>query len=350
MANGDLSLYKALSVGRPWVLGIQNQVVSYCGVGICDALLANSVSALEPFRYATGLFSWASVATQNNALIPPAQSLANHDGNDLAIASGQEVDLFTSGVGEAIPGGWWIQTISDTDLFRSGAPVDRGFMFLVTGVTFSSMDVFQRGDTGTSATDSKMYSNFLEGGASGPGYGFLIQKFHINYTAMQMTFGDTGCSYRIGIGAFWPDWGHPTGQQTVGNGVVATPGMYLPFTTAVCIGARDDVKQLTLTLTTGQAGRVQNNPAQPTISGSLAATNVTINGVNDGTVHAPVRVVTVGYIVCVPYADYCGIPTLTPDEVVLLRQRLGLQTMTPSVMTPGSPMSIVPSNSIPTPP
>ncbi len=344
MANGDLSLYKALSVGRPWVLGIQNQVVSYCGVGICDALLANSVSALEPFRYATTLFPWSSVATQNNALVPPALTAANADGNDLQIPTQTERDIFTSGVGELIPGGWWIQTISDTDLFRSGAPVDRGFMFLVTGVTFSAMDAFQRGGTGADAGDPKMYSNFLVGEASGPGYSFNMQKFHINYTAMQFTFGDTGCSYRIGIGAFWPDWGHPTGQQALGNGCVSTPGMYLPFTTAVCIGARDDVKQLTVSLTTGQSGRIQNEPAKPTVSGSLPATNHTINTLNDGTVYAPVRVLAVGYIVCVPYADYCGIPTLTPDEVVLLRQRLGLQTM-----SPGMSLAVA-QNSIPTPP
>jgi len=132
--------------------------------------------------------------------------------------------------------------------------------------------------------------------------------------------------------------------------------MYLPFTTAVCIGARDDVRQLTVTLTTGQSGRVQNNPAQPTIAGTLAATAGTINVLNDGTTYCPVRIVAVGYIVCVPYADYCGVPTLTPDEVLLLRARMGLQPVGGQAglqpfATPSSPSTMPATMSnIPTPP
>lgn len=356
MANGDLAAYKAYIPGRPWVLGIQNQVVSYCGVGICDPILQNSVSALEPFRYATCLFEWDLVAT-----VTPggggAVSAANADGDDLEIESNQQRELFTQGVGDPMPGGWWIQTISDTDLFRQGAPVDRGFMFLVTGLTCNALDCFQRGGSGAAAGDPKLYSVFLQCTEAGPSYSFLIQKFHINYTAIQFAFGDTGCSYRLGIGGFYPTWGDPAGSSTVRNGLVSTPGMYLPFTTAVCVGSRDDVKQLKVTLTTGQSGRVQNNPAQPTVAGSLPATAGTINAANDGRVFCPFRVVAVGYIVCVPYENYCGIPTLTPDEVILFRQRLGItpvfaqpgvleqplpaMPMAPAMpMNPGSPMGL----------
>ncbi len=341
--DGGMAAYKVLSVGRPWVLGIQNQVVSYCGVGLCDPILQNSVSAMEPFRYASCLFTWTNIGT-TGGLAPIA---ANSDGGNLSLATGTEIDLFQAGVGDPMPGnGWWIQTISDTDLFRSGAPVDRGFMFLVTGVTFEALDCFQRGGTGTSATDPKFYSNWLHESNNGPGYSFNIQKFHMNYTAMQFTFGDTGCSYRIGVGAFWPHWGGPAGSQTVRNGLICTPGMYLPFTTSVCIGARDDVKQLTLTLTSGQGGVIQSVPALPTIAGSLAATNGTINTANNGDVHCTVRVMTIGYIVCVPYADYCGIPTLTPDEVQLFRARLGLQPTqgaTQPTYAPGAVQTVGPN-------
>src|SRR6185369_2806051 len=235
MDAGGLPLYKAFMPGRPWVLGIQNQVVSVCGVGICDPLLSNSTRALEPFTYATVLFAWSMVATGDN--------LANVAGDDLEIESGQQRIAFQSGVGELIPGGWWLQTISDTDTFKSGAPVDRGFMFLATGMITNALDPFQRGGTGASAADPKLYSAWLQESEDGPGYSFLIIKFHINYTAMELSFGDTGCRYRLGTLALWPTWGHPAGAQTVRNGLVATPGMYLPFTTAVCVGSRDDVKQ-----------------------------------------------------------------------------------------------------------
>jgi len=326
MANGGgLEIWKAMIPGRPWVLGIQNQVVSYCGIGVCDPLLQNSVSALEPFRYATGLYQWALTVA----------------GGDLTLGQNVELDLFTFGVGEQIPGGWWINTISDTDLFKSGAPVDRGFMFLGTGITAEALDVFQRGGpAGTAASDPKVFSSWLNESDDGAGYSFLIQKFHLNYTAIQFTFGDTGCSYRLGVLAYWPQWGGPAGSQTVRNGLVATPGMYLPFTTAVCIGSAFDVKSLTLTLTSGQAGTVQNNGNTPTV--------IPANGV--GTVFAPVRITVVGYIVCVPVENWCGVPMLTPDEVILLRNRLGIQSVQPG-MSGNAPMIQAPGGGgIPTPP
>jgi hypothetical protein len=40
--------------------------------------------------------------------------------------AGGQTDQFAAGVGETVPGGWWAQTPSDTDLLQSGAPVDRG--------------------------------------------------------------------------------------------------------------------------------------------------------------------------------------------------------------------------------
>ena len=328
MANGNLEVWKALVPGRPWVLGIQNQIVSYCGVGICDPLLQNSVSALEPFRYQTGLFHWGLAV----------------NGGDLTIGQNVELDLFTAGVGDTIPGGWYINTISDTDLFKQGAPVDRGFMFLGTGIAAEALDPFQRGGTGTAAADPKYFSAWLNEADDGAGYSFLIQKFHLNYTAIQFTFGDTGTSYRLGVLAFWPQWGGPRGSQSVGNGLVATPGMYLPFTTAICIGSAFDVKQLTLSLTTGQAGTIQNNGAQPTVQ--FPSTNTV-----DPTVYAPVRIMVVGYIVCVPVENWCGVPMLTPDEVILLRQRLGMAAVSPSAPQATTAMvQAQPGSNIPTPP
>lgn len=320
--NDQISLYKALAAGRPTVLGVQNQVVSYCGTGLCDPLLQTSISALEPFRYSTGLFHWDLVAT----VLPNGggTSAADADGDDLEIPTGTELTLFQAGVGEAMPGGWWTNTISDTDLFKSGAPVDRGFMFLIMGFVASVMDPFQRGGTNASADDPKLYSNWLQESHNGPGYSFLMQKFHLNYTAIEVNFGDQGTTYRCGVLAFYPEWGGPAGAQTVRNGMTGIPGAYLPFTTALCVGSRDDVKQFSVVLSTGQKGRVQNNPAQPTIAGSLAATALTINAANDGTVYVPVRILAVGYIVCVPFENFCGIPALTPEEIVLLRQRIGI--------------------------
>lgn len=325
MANGQggLEIWKALTPGRPWVLGIQNQVVSYCGVGICDPLLQNSVSALEPHRYSTGLYQWAI-----------AGGVA---GGDLVIGQNVELDLFTTGVNDQIPGGWWTNTISDTDLFKQGAPVDRGFMYLATGLGAEVMDPFMRGDSANAATDHKLFMAWLNEAEDGAGYSFLLQKFHMNYTAVQLTFGDTGCSYRVGVLAYHPQQGGPAGAQTVRNGLVSTPGMYYPLTTAICVGSAFDVKQMQMTLTTGQAGQIQNNGNQPTA--------LTPGGAS--TVFVPIRMTLYGYIVCVPVENWCGVPMLTPDEVQLLRARLGIVSAQPG---PSTSTMLAPPSNIPTPP
>jgi hypothetical protein len=78
-------------------------------------------------------------------------------------------------------------------------------------------------------------------------------------------------AYRLGSGAAWPSWGGSAGAQTVRNnptepalagsqGTADTPGMYLPFTTEIPTGSRDDAMQ----------------PA--------------VDEVNDGTVFEPARI------------------------------------------------------------
>jgi hypothetical protein len=287
-----------LAPGRPFILGVNGQTLSFCGVGICDPMLQNSINALMPLVYDTAFHTWTLAAAGADLVHQP-----------------QELQLFTAGVGEtgAATNVWYPKTPSETNLFRGGAPVDRPFMFLVTGLTFSALDPHQRGGEGAAAADPKYYSAWLQESEDGPGYSFLMQKFHINNDALRMRFGDTGCEYRVGLGAFSPPWGDPAGAQTVRNGLTSTPGMYLPFTTSVCIGSRDDVKQLTLFAATGHAGQIQNNAAVPT---ALPPEN------DDGTVYVPIRVATVGYMICVPLQDYCGVPSA--DEIARIRAQFGM--------------------------
>ena len=337
-SQSDPMLYQALSCGRPWVLGVSNQVVDYCGLGVMDSLLQASVNALEPFRYSTGLFQADLIATPISGA-PGTFTAANADGNNIGISQNQELDLFTTGIGEPVPGGWWINTISDTDLLRSGAPINRGFMFLSTGMAAEVHQPFQQGGdgSGTNPSNPKFYSAWLTGAPNGPGYSAEIQSFLLNYVGVQVQFADEGQTYRLGTLGQYPQFGGPRGAGAVPNGVTATPGMYTPFTTGIAFGSRDDLKQMTATLTTGQAATIQNNSGLATVAGSVAATDQTINNANSGTVYCPVRLLFIGYIICVPFENYCGIPQLTPDEVIALRARMGLGPMGNSaVQGPGA--------------
>lgn len=269
--------------GRPFVLGVSNQPQSFCGVGLCDPLLAQSVSGLEPFRYHRGAFSFALAA----------------DGGDLTIAAGTEIKLFTSGVGElATDAGYWFsQTTSDTDLLKSGAPTDRPYFFMVCGIAATVEAPHQRGGTGAAATDPRKYLAWML-----PEFGYtqgLIQAI-MNGVAVSLKFGDTGCEFRAGILALLPQWGGAAGGPVVRNGVVATPGQYLPTNAAFVIGPRDDSRQLTVKLAMGQAATIGNNGISPTLKTGVNTGDI-------GTVYVPVLIVLPGYMVLPPGATMAAV-------------------------------------------
>lgn len=297
--------YKALIPGRPWVLGVENQVIQVCGIGICDPILVNNINALAPLTYDGAVFSWDVVSAVNPD--PPPASLLS-----LVLPDNITREFFTTGVGELISGGWWIKTISDTNAFKGGTTVDRGFMFLITGFAVEVHDAFTKENDTASA--KKRYPAWLQMADDGVGYSFCMQKYLINYLAFTLTFGDTGQLYRIPVASLLPPWGGPNGAQTVRNGQTCMPGAYLPLTTGICAGSRDDVRHMTLTGFCGIGQVIDGNEAQP------------IHDTVDHKCHVYVRVIAIGYIVCVPIENYCGIPMLTPDEVLLLRGRIGALT------------------------
>ena len=360
--QSDPMLYQALACGRPWVLGVSNQVVDYCGLGVMDSLLQASVNALEPFRYSTGAFQ-GELGPSPISGAPGTFTAVNIDGNNIIFSQNQELDLFTTGIGEPAPGEWWLNTISDTDLLRSGAPINRGFMYLSTGMTAESHHPFQQsGDGLNTATNPKLYSAWLVNAPNGPGYSTTIQSMILNYAGVQVQFADEGQTYRLGTVGQYPQFGGPRGSGDISNGVTYAPGTYLPFTTGIAFGSRDDLKQMTATVTLGQEVVIQNNAVVKTVAGSAAATSKTINAANNGTVYAPLRLLFIGYIICVPFENYCGIPQLTPDEVIALRARMGVGPLGNNPLSPpgstnqppgapwGGPVPSAPPQGSPVPP
>ncbi len=325
---------QAFSPTRPWVLGVNYQSISYCGVGLCDPILANSVRGPEPFSYDTGLFPFVMAATTVSTSTGGPLA-ANTDGDDLTATGGSNMTLFQAGVGDPVviasgtvgaSAAWYNKTISDTDTFKAGSPVDRGNLMMVSGISVEVNDPFQRGGTNVAAADPQFYSSWLEMQEDGPGYSQRIQKHLLNNLGITITFGDTGQSFRLGVPSFHPPYGGPAGSQTTRNGQTSTPGTYLPLMTAFCIGAQDEVRQLSLQLTLGQNVTIQADATNTPIAGST--TTGIINTANVGTVYAPVRVSLYGKTVCAPPGGACGltaldVSSLTPDALAQLKAMLG---------------------------
>ena len=319
------SIYEFLRMGRHWVLEVVGQPSTYCGIGVCDPILGQHISALSPFRYSTCLFQWVASAD-----VPAG------NGFDLTLARGTSAELFAAGVDEsgASQGIWWVLTTADTDLTAGGAPIDRGLKFCSTGMTVECPDTFQRGYPGNTATDPREVPAALRSQPDGPQYNQTIIKAMINYTAFELRFGNQGCFHRVGLAADWPHWGGPSGEAATRIGLTSMPGAYLPFMASVCLGSVDEVKQLRITARFGHAYVVDNDPTAPLPEPN---NNVADEGelFSAAHVYAPVRVHMVGYICCVPDLALCGI---IPDPATLARiaaAAANQQAITPMPPTPG---------------
>jgi hypothetical protein len=322
----------AMTPGRPWVLQMQNQLISFCGPGACDSNLSQMVQAPENWRYDRGL-----ILIQSAPTLPAgggAISVANTDGNDLLIPANTELTLLSTGVqnstaagepittstpapagfGGSTPGTWWNKSISDTDLLKTGAPQDRPFWFIATGLAVATHDAFQRGGNAASAADPKVYSNWLSPASDGSGYVSRIAKAIQQDLALEMSFGATGCTYYLGLAYFYPAIGGADGPQFSRNGCNGSVPGYMPFNVALCLGPRDDTRQATLLLSITQPIVIKNDPANPTISGAGATLNL-VNTAGDGTVYVEVAVVLFGYAVCAPDGYALGsVPNVQPGQ------------------------------------
>jgi hypothetical protein len=292
----------SLDCYRPFVFDVKGQQMAFCGVGLCDASLVANVNAVQGFVYQTGLFNWA---------VAPGASLS--------LPSAASVDMFTTGLGDPIPGGWWSQTPADTDLLKGkkGAPVDRNYVFVARGLVIDVADPFAKAD-GT-PTSNKTFPGWLSEAHNLPGYAFLMQKHIMNDVAVLLTQSDTGCTYRIGLVKHNAGWVGTGGVQTVRNGDFTGP-WFVPFAIAFCFGSADDIRQISVQMLAGQGYTVENNGAAP------------IQATQDNVLYQPFCLTFVGNICCVPDCLACGIPSAA--EINTYRQ-MGLAPVAP--MAPVAP-------------
>lgn len=330
MSFTQVEINNALGADRNWVLGVNFQRMSFCGVGLCDPVLNTLSRGLSPMAYDSGLFAVVMAGGNFNTSTGAIAAGVNTDGNALTAQAGAALTLFTSGVGGPIgisstTGGafaatWFTKTISDTDLNLDGSPAPRGQMLMVSGFMVEVHEPFQRGGTGAAAADAQKYSAWLEMQDAGPGYSQRIIKHLMNNLGMSLTFGEAGQTFRVGTPTFHPHYAGPAGSQSTRNGQTGTPGLYFPLMSAFCIGTKEDLRQLTLTLTNGQAFEVQSDATTQTIAGS--ATAGIINTANEGTIYSKLRVSVVGKPICAPVGGVCGVSASDLDPA--LRAQLGI--------------------------
>ena len=285
--------YEYLKCGRAFVLAVNGQASTYCGIGLCDPYLNASFAAIAPFRYYRSAFTWTNTPAAKTLLIPAGQSIqAFHLGPDETHS------------GDGLQGP---VTFSDANTQPGGVNADRGQVFFASGMTVQAEDPFQFVTAGADA-NVRQISEFLSPGADGEGgVHDMMMSDVLNYAAYTFRFGNQGCDFRVGLAKHYPDWGGPSGRA-LRNGQTGAPGLYLPFSVGICTGARDEVKQLRMTIVIGVGLQVIVPAGAPTPPA--------------GDVKGPILTTLIGYICCVPDANNCGLPTLTPEEVMVVKNTL----------------------------
>jgi hypothetical protein len=272
----------SLDCYQPFIFDVKGQRFAFCGVGLCDPQLIANTNAVQGFVYQHGIFQWTLDRGEGGT-------------GDIILNTGTTQSLFSTGIGDVIPGGWWSQTASDTNLLpkKNGAPVDRNFVFIARGIIVDVPEPFTRFDD--TAASVRAFPSWLQNADDGAGYCMLMQKAIINYTNVLLQQSDSGASFRLGLFKHMPGWVGAAGPQTVRNGLFSGP-WFVPFSIAFCFGSTDDIRQISLSIVFGQGYRIANNSNQPTVA------------TTDNLVYQPFELTVLGNICYVPDIFACGLP------------------------------------------
>ncbi len=256
---------------------VEGQVQAYCGIGLCDPALANSLIGMVPVVY-------DSVAFQ--ATIPE-----NND--NISFATAQDRSIFESTTGAIMDGAWYPKTLAETNTLRDGELSRRGQQFIAFGFAAEAPEVFQRGGDGDAATDPKLKSAWLAPAGDGMNYAAQAKQTVLENVAGLITIVDTGNTQRVLPLSFLPHWGQTRGQGMTQNGGLSVI-QFLANNVALCIGTETDGQEIQILLRFGQATDIE--------SGSTATVA--------GTLYVWVRFSAFGIPCCMPVGTVCGIPTL----------------------------------------
>jgi hypothetical protein len=234
--------------------------------GLCTPSIDNNTNLLVGWSYQTGYFNWQIEG-------------AADDGDLLSPDTNTEVELYTTSLGDTIPGAWWIQGPADTNLptKQEGSPVCRGNVFFASGMIVEALfPVAKFEDTAT----SDLYEPaWLKDGENGPGYGSRIQRANLNRVSISVKHNNPIIDYPIGPARLLPGWPGVEGQANTRNGSIGVIS-YVPFATPIAFGSKDDCRQLSVTLKFGQHYRIESDTTQPTdvenVTGGILYTGIMV--------------------------------------------------------------------------
>jgi len=264
------------------------------GYGACDPLFRDSPSALLVFSYSTVVLRFIKDPITGNFTCAP----------------NFQVQAFSYGVGEdATPGGFpaGLPTATEdlTDAFNGGAPVERGQMAVVTGMTCNVGRCFDFGEPGTAPNLRTYNPDWMDN------YDSALREAVMMDVLIEYTYGNTACKYRMGVPGDWATMAGPTGgSATVVSNGSPTAGVYLPFRAATVINARDESRKLTINVRVGSLG----------IS-VPQATGV----VNLADLWVPIRIQLLRYPICAVDAGVCATGMTDSDIARLARAMQALK-------------------------
>jgi hypothetical protein len=268
-----------------------NQPLIYSGKpGACAVVddLTNQ-NLLVPWSYQTGLFLWTYTGAGAPLLSPADET---------------PLDLFTTALGETIPGGWYTQHGDDTNLPQGeeGAPVCRGQVFYAMGLAIQARFPFLRG-AGGAATDSQYEATWLgKNGPNGPQYGGRIQRAALNNVHISIKHNNPSIEYPIGVASDFAGYAGVDGGENVRNGSISDVE-YVPLAKPFAFGSKDDCRQLKVTLTWGKSVTIENDASQPTVAGP-----------NTNVVYVPIKVIFFGQYCKRPAESCCVVAPISAQQ------------------------------------
>ena len=268
-----------INVTSPWSIPGQIRAGEFEGVvpyGACDPEFRDRPSALLPYVYDTVMWRFKRAAG------PPVVRYVMDVGVRQAFTTGQGDSGVPNGLGVG-----FVKTFVQTNLYKGGAPVDRGELFVAQGMVLSVMApvVSDQSSPGLQFINPARTLSAAQGELGNAFREAVIDGLQYTYS-----YANTACQYEMGPTIHWGGHIGVNGSVAVSNGTII-PGSFHPFRAETIIAARDESKQLTINVV-APGGTGENSIMDD------GDTIVVSTGIANPEICVPIRIMLMGYPIC----------------------------------------------------